>query len=247
MGCWRAAPKAPARGWSARFRSRPRLPSASSSRGPVASRCAQSETSATPNLTRSSPRRHQVRIAPDRDAVAIRAGVIGGMATALLPGELRTAAAESGATFENLLLIDGDRELRLVGHASRPEPNVRFSEWPLQWDLGGAGRQHSANAHHARSAGFAPSSPMWIAAALITWLLVSRLLVRPLRRLERAVRGYRPGQSSLDLPRKLGPAQEIQELRDAFARAVTRVDESEREMTGALEGQRRWFAKSITG
>ena len=46
---------------------------------------------------------------------------------------------------------------------------------------------------------------MWIAAALITWLLVSRLLVRPLKRLERAVRGYRPGQSALDLPRKLGP------------------------------------------
>ena len=33
--------------------------------------------------------------------------------------------------------------------------------------------------------------------------------------------------------------QEIQELRDAFARAVARVDESEREMAGALEGQRR--------
>jgi two-component sensor histidine kinase len=80
---------------------------------------------------------------------------------------------------------------------------------------------------------------MWVLAALITWLLVSRLLIRPLRRLEGAVRGYRPGQSALDLPRNLGPAQEIQELRDAFARAVARVDESEREMTGALEGQRR--------
>ena len=53
------------------------------------------------------------------------------------------------------------------------------------------------------------------------------------------MRGYRPGQSALDLPRKLGPAQEIQELRDAFARAIARVDESEREMAGALEGQRR--------
>ena len=28
---------------------------------------------------------------------------------------------------------------------------------------------------------------MWVAAALITWLLVSRLLIRPLKRLERAV------------------------------------------------------------
>ena len=80
---------------------------------------------------------------------------------------------------------------------------------------------------------------MWIAAALITWLLVSRLLIRPLQRLERAVARYRPGESQLDLPRKLGPSTEIQELRDAFARAVARVDQSEREMTGALEGQRR--------
>jgi two-component sensor histidine kinase len=80
---------------------------------------------------------------------------------------------------------------------------------------------------------------MWVAAALISWLLVSRLLVRPLRRLERAVVRYRPGDAALDLPRKLGPSTEIQELRDAFTRAVTRVDDSEREMASALEGQRR--------
>jgi two-component sensor histidine kinase len=79
---------------------------------------------------------------------------------------------------------------------------------------------------------------MWIAAALITWVLVSRLLLRPLKRLERAVRDYRPGEG-LELPRKLGPSEEIQQLRDAFARAITRVDESEQEMSGALEGQRR--------
>ena len=80
---------------------------------------------------------------------------------------------------------------------------------------------------------------MWILAALITWLLVSRLLVQPLKRLESSVRDYHPGQTTMDLPRKLGPAREIQELRDAFARAVARVDQSELEMTGALEGQRR--------
>ncbi len=80
---------------------------------------------------------------------------------------------------------------------------------------------------------------MWVAATLISWLLVSRLLVRPLKRLERAVCRYQPGDAELDLPRKLGPSTEIQELREAFTRAVTRVDESEREMTSALEGQRR--------
>jgi two-component sensor histidine kinase len=80
---------------------------------------------------------------------------------------------------------------------------------------------------------------MWVAAALITWLLVSRLLMRPLKRLERAVRNYQPGQGPLDLPRRLGPSTEIQQLRDAFGRAIARVDESERDMAGALEGQRR--------
>jgi two-component sensor histidine kinase len=79
---------------------------------------------------------------------------------------------------------------------------------------------------------------MWIAAAMVTWLLVSRLLIRPLKRLERAVLYYQPGEQ-LDLPRKLGPSEEIQELREAFARAAARVEESDAEMTSALEGQRR--------
>jgi two-component sensor histidine kinase len=79
---------------------------------------------------------------------------------------------------------------------------------------------------------------MWVLAALVAWVLVSRLLIGPLKQLQRAVGRYTPGQE-LSLPRKLGPSTEIQELRDAFERAVARVDESEREMTGALEGQRR--------
>ena len=41
------------------------------------------------------------------------------------------------------------------------------------------------------------------------------------------------------MPSKLGPSEEIQELRNAFARAIDRAEESERETTSALEGQRR--------
>ena len=64
---------------------------------------------------------------------------------------------------------------------------------------------------------------MWFIAAMITWSLVTRLLIHPLRRLQRAVAGYQPGQSELQLPRNVGPATEIQDLRDAFGRAVSRV------------------------
>ena len=80
---------------------------------------------------------------------------------------------------------------------------------------------------------------MWLVAAAITWFLVSRLLIRPLRGLQRAVVRYQPGDASFALPQKLGPATEIQELRDSFERAVTRVEASEREMSSALDGQRR--------
>jgi two-component sensor histidine kinase len=80
---------------------------------------------------------------------------------------------------------------------------------------------------------------MWIAAAVITWSLVGRLLLRPLKRLERTVRAYRPGEGELRLPGKLGPSREIQELRDAFSRAISRAEESDRETSSALEGQRR--------
>ena len=73
----------------------------------------------------------------------------------------------------------------------------------------------------------------------MTWLMVTRLLIQPLRRLQRAVSRYEPGEPAADLPTKLGPATEIQALRDAFARAVTRVQESESEMVAALDGQRR--------
>jgi len=59
-----------------------------------------------------------------------------------------------------------------------------------------------------------------------------------LRRLERAVIAYQPG-GELELPQRLGPSEEIQELRDAFGRAIDRAEESERETTSALEGQRR--------
>ena len=77
---------------------------------------------------------------------------------------------------------------------------------------------------------------MWVMAALITWLLVTPAAdpAAP----PAPARGHPLSSRAieLELPQKLGPSTEIQELRDAFARAVTRVDESEREMAGALDG-----------
>jgi len=184
----------------------------------------------------------RVRIAPGRDAVAIRVGVINGMATELVPvEELRAAAIAAPGDVRTVLLHDDRADLRVLGQSSADaDPPLRFSEWRIGngtlFSRIGAVDQRITTTD--RLVLLLPVL-MWIAAALLTWLLVSRLLIRPLKRLERAVIDYQPGAGSLDLPRKLGPAQEIQELRDSFARAVARVEQSEAEMTGALEGQRR--------
>ena len=81
---------------------------------------------------------------------------------------------------------------------------------------------------------------MWILAAIVTWMLVTPAADPPACGGSSA-RWLPIGRAKVrsNFPQKLGPSEEIQELRDAFGRAIDRVEESERETTAALEGQRR--------
>jgi two-component sensor histidine kinase len=162
------------------------------------------------------------------------------MATASLPRhELRTAALAIASAVRSISLRDGHAEMSIVDGDQTPMGRLAFTDWPIGDGALvariGVPRQRISPVDRLM---LLLPVLMWIAAALLTWLLVNRLLVRPLRRLERAVVAYQPG-GQLDLPDKLGPSEEIQELRDAFARAVARVEESDSEMADALEGQRR--------
>ena len=200
--------------------------------------CSVGETGYTGTLPLTAPGAIATRIAPDGDAVAVRVGVMNGMATALLPrSELLAATRESGAHAGSLVLLDGERELPLLG--SQADRQWRLIDIPF------------TNGNLVARVGVAQERItvldrlllllpllMWVLAAIVTWSLVTRLLIRPLRRLQRAVLAYRPG-GTLELPDRLGPSTEIQELRDAFGRAIDRVEESEHETGAALEGQRR--------
>jgi two-component sensor histidine kinase len=175
----------------------------------------------------------------DRE-IDLRVGVVGGMATASIPfAELRTAANEGGGPIKAMELRDAHDTLPIIG-GDPPSDGLSFADWPIS---NGAltARVWVAHERITTSDRLLLLLPllMWIAAAIITWSLVSRLLVRPLRRLQSAVVAYQPGEGSHELPRKLGPSEEIQELRNAFARAIERAEGSEREATSALEGQRR--------
>ena len=46
---------------------------------------------------------------------------------------------------------------------------------------------------------------MWLIAALLAWVLVTRLFIRPLRQLQRSVVRYEPGDAEFTLPRTHGP------------------------------------------
>lgn len=181
-------------------------------------------------------------VSPIDRAVDYRVGVIGGMATGDLKVEaLAAAAKEVGDGIEELVISDGSSSMRIIGPESRPLETA-----PLQSTHvigGGQLRVQSVIAVERttifeRVAMLLPLL-MWVAAAVLSWWLVRRLLTRPLDRLKRAVIAYQPGEAPLELPDRLGPTAEIRELGQAFERAVQRIEQSERQMAEALEGQRR--------
>jgi two-component sensor histidine kinase len=80
---------------------------------------------------------------------------------------------------------------------------------------------------------------MWLFAALIGWIVVERLLLRPLGSVQRAVSAYRPGDRDLSLPPLATPAREIGELGEAFEGVVRTVARHEAELEAAVERQTR--------
>ena len=184
-----------------------------------------------------------LRVLPNEEELTFRVGVSGGMATgALSLEELRQAAREAAPRVETLAIRQGQNELPVITRSAVDTGERRFStsRWPV---ANGQAEMIVGTEVPVINTGdrvlLLLPVLMWLIAGLLSWVLVTRLFIRPLKLLQRSVAQYEPGDAELLLPRKLGPATEIQELRDAFARAVTRVEESEHEMAGALEGQRR--------
>ena len=205
--------------------------------------CEVGEVPETGDLPLVAPGDVALRISPNNDDLTFRVGVSGGMATgALSRDDLKRAALDAAPNIDALTLREGASELPVIvpSAISSDERHMSNTRWPVAGNRleAAIGSSFPMITTGERLILLLPFL-MWIVAALLTWLLVSRLLIRPLRQLQRSVVSYEPGGSDFTLPRKLGPATEIQELRDSFQRAFSRVDESEREMAGALEGQRR--------
>ncbi len=182
-------------------------------------------------------------ISPQDRMVDYRVGVMGGIATGELRAEeIRAEMHDAVGEVLEASISDGENDLRIVddpqSHDSDPQASQR------RYRIGGGQLTVRTVTEVGRTTIFDQATMllpllMWLVAALLSWLLVRRLLIQPLDRLKTAVMQYQPGEEPLDLPDRLGPTAEIRELGQAFERAVDRIERSEREMADAFEGQRR--------
>src|SRR5918994_192902 len=75
--------------------------------------CAVDSVDAPGDLPLVAPGAIQLQVAPAGDALVLRVGVMGGMATAAVPGaEMRIAALERNDAIDSLVIRDGRREMR---------------------------------------------------------------------------------------------------------------------------------------
>jgi two-component sensor histidine kinase len=80
---------------------------------------------------------------------------------------------------------------------------------------------------------------MWLWASLVGWIIVQRLLLRPLGRIQDVISAYKPGDRGLDLPTVRTPAREIGALGEAFNRVTHTVAHHEAELEAAVVRQTR--------
>ena len=181
-------------------------------------------------------------VSPQR-LLVYRVGVMGGNATGVLtPDELRQAALDATDGLKQLTINDGDTVLPII--TSPLTKDLRKQARDRRFELGHGQVELRTIAVMERTTlldliVMLLPLLMWVAATLLSWILVRRLLLAPLARLQRAVTEYQPDTGGLDLPNKYGVASEIADLSNAFERAVGRIEGAEREALDALDGQRR--------
>jgi two-component sensor histidine kinase len=80
---------------------------------------------------------------------------------------------------------------------------------------------------------------MWLWASFVGWIIVQRLLLRPLGRLQNVISAYKPGDQGVDLRAVSSPAAEIGALGQAFDQVTRTVARHEADLEAAVVRQSR--------
>lgn len=158
------------------------------------------------------------------------------------PSHLELLADPSTALQErDLVLTQGDRKLVVSGEG---KTDTRRNSRTVSARIG-PGTVMLAMTVYEPPATFAKMVslflPLVMAAAGVTfvWVVVNRLLIRPLVLLQRAVAAYQPGEVIQPLARIRTPAQEIADLGNTFRAISEEVATHETEMAEGLDRQRK--------
>jgi two-component sensor histidine kinase len=188
------------------------------------------------------PAGDQVRLDPGRGSLIISATRSDGSLST--ETEIRLADIPldvkdgSNLPVVSLALAQGATVAFIAGHSHPADGQLLYLSAPL--DTGGLQVRASYLPNPIRSrAILLVLLPllMWIAAAGTGWFVVSRLLLKPLARLQMAIDIFRTGQGPLIIPRITTPAREIQDLAESFAIASARILTHEHELEEGLSRQ----------
>ncbi len=167
-------------------------------------------------------------------------GLIG---LAALPEQSIAALTQPNDLLANhrLAITDGDKTL-LVSDWSESEAPGRFAtvEQEIEGsDLRFVLNYEAAPLTMAEMLSIALPLLIWVSAALLGWLAVQLLLIRPLARLRKAVAAYHHTGSDFALPRTQFSTLELRELGEAFDEVIGRLRANELELQAGLVEQRR--------
>jgi two-component sensor histidine kinase len=198
-----------------------------------------------PNLL-VSPGRVRLWLAPERNRLFYRVGVIGGAATGSISrDQLRATLIAARAGTGSVLVSDGTSDLTVSAPVNdNPGLGLERTTHVVDQPIAAGQLRVHAEVTTERVASIDRliillPVLMWMVAAVLSWVVVRTFLLGPLRRIQRAIAEHDPGTGDLQLPPRLGSAIEIRELGSSFARAVERIQSSEKSMAEALEGQRK--------
>lgn len=198
-------------------------------------------TSAMPTKSAPSP---AVTIEPDGQAVRITAGFtdLPGRAIAVLPRDLLTAATHPHALDGSYSLRVSDRRGNMLTLAALESVAVGRETLADQPIAGGQLRLAMSVASPPLSANeiLLTLLPilMWVSGAAIGWLVVDRLILRPLESMQEAIDAYRLTGRFVPPPLTT-PAYEIRSLGRAFQLAAQTITRHETELEDGLARQTR--------
>ncbi len=199
----------------------------------------------SPNLRLKAPLANNIGIHLDPELRALRFSLASGGASAV--------AEIDYATIRNLVgRMAGTREIdiSLEEDGARLQLVDAYEPGVMQRTVVSRARLAGSNVIAVASVGAIPISAaeivtillpllMWVIAALLGWLIVDRLLLRPIVSMQQAVLSYRPGGKAIALPETFTPATEIRDLGQAFVRVTGTIAAHEAELEAAIARQAR--------